>query len=185
VTNVPALGGDGAVRIAVVGTSGSGKTTMAKLLAAELAAPHIELDALHWEAGWQALTQTNPDEFVRRVASAIAAEAWVLDGNYRVVRALTWGRATHLVWLDYDLSLIIYRVIRRSLAGRRAKRRYGPAIRRLGTACCGRALPFVGPGALGACIDGNSRISSGMTNTPTSWSCGSGGREKQTRWFDS
>jgi adenylate kinase family enzyme len=88
---------------------------MAKGLATELALPHIELDALNWEAGWRDLSQTNPDEFVRRVTAAIAADAWVLDGNYGIVRDLVWCRATHLIWLDYDRPIIMYRVIRRSL----------------------------------------------------------------------
>jgi adenylate kinase family enzyme len=107
-------GGSGIVRIALVGTTGAGKTTLAKALAAELALPHIELDALHWESGWQALTQTKPDEFVRRVEIAIAIDAWVLDGNYEIVRNLIWTRATHLVWLDYDRRVVMYRVVRRS-----------------------------------------------------------------------
>jgi adenylate kinase family enzyme len=88
---------------------------MAKALAADLALPHIELDALNWEAGWQDLSQTTPDEFARRVTVAIAANAWVLDGNYGIVRDLVWRRATHLIWLDYDRPIIMYRVIRRSL----------------------------------------------------------------------
>jgi adenylate kinase family enzyme len=104
------------VRIAVVGTTGSGKTTLAKALAVQLTLPHIELDALNWQAGWRDLSRTDPDEFVRRVSAAIAAEAWVADGNYGLVRAFVWRRATHLVWLDYDRPIIMYRVIRRSLA---------------------------------------------------------------------
>jgi adenylate kinase family enzyme len=102
------------VRIVVVGTSGAGKTTLAKTIAATLAIPHIELDALHWEAGWQPLSRTDPGEFVRRVASATAGDAWVVDGNYAMVREVTWGRATHLVWLDYSRKLIMWRVIRRT-----------------------------------------------------------------------
>ena len=78
------------MRIVVVGTTGAGKTTLAKALAAELALPYIELDALHWEAGWQALTQIRPEEFVHRAANAIAADAWVLDGNYESVRNMVW-----------------------------------------------------------------------------------------------
>jgi dephospho-CoA kinase len=58
------------VRIAAVGTSGAGKTTMAKALAADLALPRVELDALNWEADWRDLSQTNPDEFARRVTAA-------------------------------------------------------------------------------------------------------------------
>ncbi len=36
-------------RIVVVGTTGSGKTTLAAQLALIAGCPHIELDALHWE----------------------------------------------------------------------------------------------------------------------------------------
>lgn len=103
------------IRIAVVGLSGAGKTTLARSLAATLAIPHVELDALHWEADWQALTRTNPLEFFRRVDAATVGPAWVADGNYRLVRELVWDRATHLVWLDYDRPVVMARVIRRTL----------------------------------------------------------------------
>jgi adenylate kinase family enzyme len=103
------------MRIVVVGTSGSGKTTLAKALAAELALPYIELDALNWQAGWRDLVRNDPDEFVRRVTLAVAVDAWVVDGNYSLVREFIWRRATHLVWLDYDRAVVMYRVIRRSL----------------------------------------------------------------------
>jgi adenylate kinase family enzyme len=35
-------------RIAVIGVTGSGKTTFANQLAQILLVPHVELDALHW-----------------------------------------------------------------------------------------------------------------------------------------
>jgi adenylate kinase family enzyme len=104
------------MRIVVVGTSGAGKTTMAKSIPSSLNLPCIELDRLHWEPNWEALTETNPDEFVRRVSAATSAGAWVTDGNYAVVRDLIWRRATHLVWLDYSRAVIMYRVVKRSVA---------------------------------------------------------------------
>ena len=104
------------MRIAVVGSSGSGKSTLARRLAAELSVPHIELDAINWQAGWKDLNSHDPDEFVRRVAAAVGQDAWVSDGNYGRVRDLVWNRATHLVWLDYERSVIMPRVIRRSIA---------------------------------------------------------------------
>jgi len=104
------------MRIAVVGTSGAGKTTMARAIATALEVPCIELDRLNWNANWQALSQTDPSEFVRRVTEATTASAWVSDGHYGLVRDLLWRRATHLIWLDYGRGLIMYRVIRRSIA---------------------------------------------------------------------
>jgi hypothetical protein len=38
---------------------------------------HIELDAINWQSGWRDLTRHDPEEFVRRVAEAIA-RAWTL-----------------------------------------------------------------------------------------------------------
>jgi adenylate kinase family enzyme len=42
-------------RLAVVGTTGSGKTRLARRLAQQLDVAHIELDALHWEPEHQPL----------------------------------------------------------------------------------------------------------------------------------
>src|SRR5271166_4159614 len=54
------------LRIVVIGTPGAGKTTLARAVAARLALPHIELDAINWQPGWRDLTRHDPDEFVRR-----------------------------------------------------------------------------------------------------------------------
>jgi adenylate kinase family enzyme len=104
------------MRIVVIGTSGAGKTVMANRIASALDLACIELDRLHWEPNWEALSQTNPDEFIRRVSVAISADTWVSDENYAVVRNLMWRRATHLVWLDYSRAVVMYRVIKRSIA---------------------------------------------------------------------
>ena len=103
------------MRIVVVGTSGAGKTTLARTIATLLELPHIELDAINWQPGWRDLTRHDPEEFVRRVNEAVQAEAWVLDGNYGPVRDIVWPRATHLVWLDYERPVIMARVISRTL----------------------------------------------------------------------
>jgi adenylate kinase family enzyme len=103
-------------RVAVVGTSCSGKTTFAATLAAQLQIPHIELDALHWRPGW---VEAPAAEFREAVASATSAERWVSDGNYGRVRDLVWSRATAVIWLDYPFATVmrraLYRTVRRAL----------------------------------------------------------------------
>lgn len=103
------------MRIVVVGSSGSGKTTMAKRLARELDLPAIELDAINWQPNWYDLSQKDPEEFKRRVEIATRGERWSSDGNYNILRPILWTRATHLVWLDYDHHVILRRVIWRSV----------------------------------------------------------------------
>ena len=98
-------------RIVVVGTTGSGKTTLAGELARRLEVPHVELDALHWEPSW---TEAPTDLFRERVTRALSGEAWVTDGNYSAVRDIVWSRADTIVWLDYSLPTILYRLTRRT-----------------------------------------------------------------------
>jgi adenylate kinase family enzyme len=104
------------MRVSVIGTSGSGKTTFAARLAKSAGVPHIDVDAINWQAGWRDLNTQDAPEFRRRVAEATAAETWACCGNYSKVRDLVHARATHLVWLDYPKWLVMSRVLRRSFA---------------------------------------------------------------------
>jgi adenylate kinase family enzyme len=99
-------------RIIITGTTGSGKTTLARQLAEQLAIPHIELDALYWEPNW---TPASTEVFRQRVAQALSGETWVADGNYSSARDLIWGRAELLIWLDYPLLLILWRLLKRGI----------------------------------------------------------------------
>ena len=105
-------------RINVVGTSASGKSTMATALAERLRVPCIELDALHWGPNW---TEAPVELFRERVAAAIAGDGWVVDGNYARARDLVWARADTVVWLDYPLRTVLGRFVRRT--ARRIARR--------------------------------------------------------------
>lgn len=98
--------------MAVIGTSCSGKTTLARELAALVGAEPVELDALHWNPNWE---PRPADEFRELVWRVVAGDRWVVDGNYESVRDVVWSRATGVVWLDYPFPLVVYRALWRTL----------------------------------------------------------------------
>jgi len=107
------------MRVSVIGCSGAGKTTFGRALAGRLGVPFVELDAIFHQAGW---TELPDDEFLEKVRAATAAEGWVVDGNYAVVRPIVLERATTVAWLDYSRPWVMQQVIRRSI-GRAVTRR--------------------------------------------------------------
>ena len=99
-------------KLNVVGTTSSGKSTLAERLANKLGLDFIELDALHWEPNW---TTAPLEVFRTRVEMATQARAWVVAGNYRVVRDLVWKRAEAIIWLDYSFPTVFWRLITRTI----------------------------------------------------------------------
>lgn len=99
-------------RIVVIGTTGSGKSRFAQILATALACPAIELDELYWLPGWVARKR---EGFRVLVDRATAAEAWVCAGNYAAVRDLVWRRADMIIWLDLGFWRTLSQLLGRSL----------------------------------------------------------------------
>ena len=99
-------------RVVIIGSSCSGKTTMAGHVAGIMDVPHVELDAIHWLPEWQ---ERPIEEFRALTAKAVAADHWVADGNYRRVRDIVWARATTVIWLNYSFPLVLWRVLRRTI----------------------------------------------------------------------
>jgi hypothetical protein len=102
----------GCQRILILGRTGSGKTTLARELAAAIGVPHVELDALYFGPEFS----TVPLSVLRdRTSAAIAGDRWVTDGNKSAVRDLVWPRADTVIWLDYPLVVCLWRLGRRAL----------------------------------------------------------------------
>ncbi|MEX2373469.1 MAG: hypothetical protein WD800_06655 [Dehalococcoidia bacterium] len=109
-------------RIAIIGNTSAGKSTLAARLARALDAPFVELDALNFEPGWRALAEHDPHEFVRRVREATQGDAWVVAGGYQsLTQDLYWDRLHTVIWLDPPLRRVLPRVLTRSWRRWRSK----------------------------------------------------------------
>lgn len=98
-------------RVALFGPPATGKSTLARWLSTVLNSPHTDLDDILF-------TPQGPlplKEFRRQAFLVTAADGWIVEGNYSKLQDVVWHRADTLIWLDFPLPLILYRIIRRSL----------------------------------------------------------------------
>ena len=101
------------MRINVIGTSGSGKTTFGRQLAEILGIPCLEMDAIFWGPDWY----FPPDEkFLPRLSKILEEEHWVLDGNYTRTLGIKWSRVDAVIWLDYSFPRTLYQAITRAIS---------------------------------------------------------------------
>lgn len=107
-----------ALRIRIVGTSGSGKSHLATRAAERTGALRLELDGVFWGADW---TLRDPRAAFAEIASFTATNAdWIIDGNWDsklgdLLAPGTDGGATAVVWLDLPRRTVMRRVIARTL----------------------------------------------------------------------
>jgi adenylate kinase family enzyme len=100
-------------RILVIGSSGAGKSMLARRLAHRLDLPLIHLDREFFGPAWE---EPSRPEWRQRVSKLAAHPRWVMDGNYRSTFDLRIPRATAIVWLDLPrwrcLANVVWRVLR-------------------------------------------------------------------------
>lgn len=124
--------------IAVVGTSGSGKTCFSRRLAKVIGKPHLELDDFLRDPSGEVAGR---DAYRQRTAEAIRGAGWITDGGGPAVRDLVWPAADLIIWLDYPSAVVLSRLLRRGGdklrqqaspdLGSDARKSKGPALARL------------------------------------------------------
>ena len=111
-------------RVAIVGTPGAGKSTLARELGARAGLPVIHLDQHHFLPGWQ---RRSDEEWARIAEDLLAGERWVMDGAFAMEEAVE--RADTIVFLDFSRA-----------------RGYLRSMKRLALAYLGRPAPDFAPG---------------------------------------
>ena len=99
-------------KIFIIGIAGSGKTTLARRLAAELGLPHIDLDAIRYPHVKDKVLLPE----LRPVIDALAQEPrWVAEGVYTGWTEALLAAADRIIWLDTGAKRSAYRILRRHL----------------------------------------------------------------------
>ena len=83
-------------RVAIVGSGGAGKTTLARALAAATGLPAVHLDEHQWKPGW---VSTPGDEWRELQERLFAGPRWIADGNYGGTLDLRLSRADTVIVL--------------------------------------------------------------------------------------
>jgi adenylate kinase family enzyme len=98
----------------ICGPSNSGKSTLARAIGLKLGLPAIHLDLLYHlpNTDWQ---PRRKEEFVSLHDAAIAAERWVIEGNYFGTIARRLQRASGIVLLASEPWRAAARNVRRTL----------------------------------------------------------------------
>jgi adenylate kinase family enzyme len=99
------------VRINVIGTSGSGKTTFGRQLAEVLEIPFIEMDSIFWGPNW---SEPEDEDFFPRLEKALGGDQWVLDGGYSRTTPIKWARVEVVIWIDFNFPRTLFQAIRRA-----------------------------------------------------------------------
>jgi len=106
-------------RVLVIGSGGSGKSTVAAQLGELLNLEVSHLDKFYWSAGW---VKPEPDEWIKTVTELINRDSWIIDGNYSGTLELRLQRCDAIVFLDLPRLLCMWRIVKRFFRYRHATR---------------------------------------------------------------
>ena len=99
-------------RVLVIGSGGSGKTTLSLALAQVTGLPVVHLDQHFWGEGW---APTPAGAWLETVTELVGARRWIMDGNYGGTLQLRLEAADTIVFLDVPRLRCVWRVVKRAL----------------------------------------------------------------------
>lgn len=99
-------------RIAIIGCGGSGKSHLARQLAAILGVTPVHLDILYYDMDWNPLPH---GKFAALQRDLVSAPRWVIDGNYASTLPIRLQAADTVIFLDLPARTCLWGLAQRRL----------------------------------------------------------------------
>ena len=99
-------------KIVIIGTCGIGKTTLGRKLAKRLNIPVTDLDDLYWLPHWKLRP---PEKCAALIKATVNETQWIICGNQSKYRHLIWPQADTIIWLDFPLHTLFFRLLKRGI----------------------------------------------------------------------
>ncbi|MCM3741305.1 DNA topology modulation protein [Oceanobacillus luteolus] len=97
-------------KVAIIGSGGAGKSTLARQLSEKIGIPVYHLDAILWKPNWVMTSKTEQRMIQNEL---ITRESWIIDGNYGSTLDIRLNAADTIIYLDLPRTVCLYRAIKR------------------------------------------------------------------------
>lgn len=101
-----------AKKIAVIGGSGNGKTTLTTNLGRKLNIPVMHIDGVHHLKNWEI---RDKDERDKIILEKVNTDSWIIDGTYTSTLENRVGLADLVIFLDYSSFAQVKGILQRYL----------------------------------------------------------------------
>ena len=91
-------------KIIVIGSPGSGKSTVSRALHNKTGIPLYHLDMMYWNAD---KTTVEKSVFLERLSTVLEKDEWIIDGNYGSTMELRMAACDTVIFLDYPLEVCL------------------------------------------------------------------------------